>query len=42
MDALDSLDRTVLCEWSGVSHLNYGDGPLPDAQSFINAVVKIM
>jgi hypothetical protein len=30
--------RTVLCEWSGSSHLNYGDGPEPTAEAFIASI----
>lgn len=30
--------RTVLCEWTEESHLNYGDGPAPTVEEFIAAL----
>ncbi len=42
INAMTAGDRTVLCEWSGESHLNYGNGPEPTSQSFINAVTGIV
>lgn len=38
INAMTGDDQTVLCEWSGESHLYYGTGPEPTPQSFIEAV----
>jgi hypothetical protein len=39
---LDGDVRTVLCEWSGDSHLNMGDGPAPDLEGFAAEVQKYL
>ena len=35
---LDSAIRTVMCEWAGDGHRNYGDGPPATAEAFLQAV----
>jgi hypothetical protein len=35
---LDGTTRTVLCEWADGGHLNFGDGPRPTVEAFINAL----
>jgi hypothetical protein len=38
---LEGPPRTVLCEWTSEgSHVNYGDGPLPQLGAFVGAVEK--
>ena len=34
----DMTSRTALCEWRDGSHVNYGDGPRPDPETFAAAV----
>lgn len=35
-------DRTVLGEWAGENHLNYGYGPEPQAEAFMRAVSALL
>ena len=37
-----SANRTVLCEWTGERHANYGDGPPPDPASFAAAIERLL
>ena len=30
--------RTVFCEWTDTSHLNYGDGPAPEIPAFLDHI----
>ena len=39
---MDGTERTVMCEWSRDSHLNFGDGPEPDLRKFAEAVEKMI
>ncbi len=40
---LDQSDRTVMCGWTADdSHLNYGDGPDPGVDAFIEAIDKLL
>lgn len=35
--------RSVLCEWQGDRHMNYGDGPFPpNPAAFVAAIVKVL
>ncbi len=34
----DREARTLLCEWTELGHLSYGDGPEPNALAFVGAV----
>lgn len=38
---IDDKPRTVLCEWTTGSHLNFGDGPPPTLRGFIEALEKL-
>ena len=46
-DSVDNRPRTVISEWSGSGHLNYGDGPpftgnlTDDCAAFLARVVQI-
>jgi hypothetical protein len=46
-DSVDNRPRTVISEWSGTSHLNYGDGPpftgdlANDCAAFLARVAQI-
>ncbi len=35
-------ERTVLCEWTGQSHSNYGDGPEATMDAFAGAVFDLL
>ena len=35
---LDGTSRTVLCEWVGENHINFGDGPAPTLEAFTKAL----
>ena len=37
-DRGDGSARTVLCEWKGARHLNFGDGPAPEVDAFVAAL----
>lgn len=39
--SLDGAPRTVLCEWTSTSHLNFGDGPTPTLLAFTDALEKL-
>jgi hypothetical protein len=40
---LNGPPRTVLCEWTSEgSHVNYGDGPLPQLEAFVRAVEELL
>lgn len=39
---LDGTIRTVMCEWVQNSHHNFGDGPVPTVEAFIEAMEKIV
>lgn len=40
---LDQSDRTVMCGWTADdSHLNYGDGPAPDGDKFVQEIEKLL
>jgi hypothetical protein len=40
---LGGPSRTVLCEWtSDGSHVNYGDGPTPRIEAFIESVQELL
>jgi hypothetical protein len=40
---LDQSERTVVCGWTADdSHLNYGDGPSPEIDGFIEAIEKLL
>jgi hypothetical protein len=40
---IDGSPRTVLCEWTADgSHLNYGDGPPPQMDLFINSIESLL
>jgi len=32
----------ILCEWDGEGHSNYGEGPEPDAEDFVQAVQEYL
>ena len=34
--------RTVMCEWTAGNHLNMGDGPNPQPESFLNVIEAII
>jgi hypothetical protein len=34
--------RTVLCEWAAGVHSNYGDGPEPELEAFVEAVKNLL
>lgn len=34
--------RTVLGEWKGGSHFNYGDGPPPEKEAFLDAIRRLV
>jgi hypothetical protein len=34
--------RTVLCEWEGERHINYGDGPEPTISAFLSRVAELV
>ena len=36
--SMSSESRTVLAEWSTEGHSNYGDGPAPTVQAFVDAL----
>ncbi len=36
----EGTPRTMLCEWMAAAHLNYGDGPAPAAESFLQVVCR--
>lgn len=37
---MDGTDRTVMCEWTADGkHMNYGDGPPPDIDFFVEEVI---
>ena len=46
-DSIDNQPRTVISEWSGAAHLNYGDGPpftldlANDCAAFLSRVEQI-
>lgn len=40
---MDGTPRTVLCEWTVEgSHLNYGDGPPPQMELFLNSIESLL
>ncbi|QDU53835.1 hypothetical protein [Aeoliella mucimassa] len=39
---LDNTPRTVLCEWDTSSHSNYGDGPRPNVEEFVQAIGQLL
>lgn len=40
---MDGSARTVLCEWNAEgSHLNYGDGPPPQMDLFLNSIESLL
>lgn len=39
--SLDGTPRTVLGEWTTESHLNYGDGPEPTLESFVERIAAM-
>ncbi|MCI0485291.1 MAG: hypothetical protein L0229_01695 [Blastocatellia bacterium] len=39
---MDGTERTVMCEWSGDTHMNFGDGPEPDLRKFAEVVEKMI
>ncbi len=40
---LDGPPRTVLGEWTAEGiHLNYGDGPVPQLEPFVQAIAKLL
>jgi hypothetical protein len=34
--------RTVMCEWTSTRHINMGDGPDPQPESFLKAIEAII
>lgn len=39
-EAEDGSHNTMLCEWQGGRHGNFGEGPPPDERAFLQAVIK--
>ncbi len=36
----EGQERTVLCEWDEDTHYNYGDGPDPTPEAFIETIIQ--
>jgi hypothetical protein len=37
---LDGTGRTVFCQWKDGDHLNFGDGPPPEKEAFLERVLQ--